>query len=84
MLKLLITPDQLQLNPEALGIQGLTGSGTSQDVNLSVQVEVDLLELYEPDELLEMLRANAPTMPPQPPRIALELKDFVRSHLRKY
>lgn len=37
-----------------------------------------------PENLLEMLRANAPTAPPQPPRIALQLKDVVRAHLRTY
>jgi cytosine/adenosine deaminase-related metal-dependent hydrolase len=37
-----------------------------------------------PEDLLEMLRANAPTAPPQPPRIALQLKDVVRAHLRTY
>lgn len=37
-----------------------------------------------PMELLEMLRANAPTTPPQPPRIALQLKEVVRSYLKDY
>jgi 5-methylthioadenosine/S-adenosylhomocysteine deaminase len=37
-----------------------------------------------PEELLDMLRANAPEAPPQPPRIALQLKDVVRSHLKNY
>jgi signal transduction histidine kinase len=63
LLKLTITPEQIQLNPEALGIQGLTDGGTLEDLNLSVQVEVDLLELYEPDELLEMLNTNAGKIP---------------------
>jgi cytosine/adenosine deaminase-related metal-dependent hydrolase len=37
-----------------------------------------------PEDLLDMLRANAPASPPQPPRIALQLKDVVRTHLRTY
>lgn len=63
LLKLMLTPEQIQLNPEALGIQGLTDNRTLEDLDLSVQVEVDLLELYEPDELLEMLDANAGKIP---------------------
>lgn len=37
-----------------------------------------------PEELLDMLRANAPTTPPPPPRIASQLKEVVRSHLKNY
>jgi len=59
LLKLTVSPERFQISPDALGLQTLTETSAQKAIQLSVQVEVDLLELYEPDELLDMLASNS-------------------------
>lgn len=58
-LTLTVAPEHFQISSDALGLQPLADDEQQKPVNFSVQVEVDLLELYEPDELLDLLASNA-------------------------
>lgn len=49
-----------------------------------LMIEDDRWTSRSPKELLDTLKANAPDKPPQPSRIALQLKDVVRTHFRAY
>jgi signal transduction histidine kinase len=63
LLKLTLTPEYFQLSPESLGIQGLSDGSSSEHQSLSVQIEVELLDLYESEDILNMLTDNAGKLP---------------------
>lgn len=63
LLKLTVTPEYVQLNPESLGIQGLSDGSLLENQRLSVQVEVELLDLYASEDILNMLTNNAGRLP---------------------
>lgn len=59
LLKLTVAPERFQISPDALGLQNLAEGNQQKNLHFSVQVEVNLLELYEPDELLDLLASNS-------------------------
>ena len=56
---LTVAPERFQISSDALGLQPLAEGNQHKSLNFSIEVKVDLLELYESDELLDMLTSNA-------------------------